>query len=179
MISFLNNNRCYHLQPFPTVDSKTSLFSNSWCFPFKNSKARFMYGWKNRWPDGIANVARHVGQRMELCSMWKFEDWYSYFNRWGTKVSRLSEKLGVAQKRKKSISPPHLWGVYYITSNIWNGLYHPLNFWKPVKLPTKAVLKNHSKSQKNYKMKNPIVLDSKWVELHSEYIIWYALVYFL
>ena len=37
----------------------------------------------------------------------------------------------------------------------------PLNFLKPVKLPPKAVLKNHSKSQKNHKIKNPIVLDSK------------------
>ena len=33
------------------------------------------------------------------------------------------------------------------------------------------VLKNHSKSQKNHKIKNLIVLDSKWVDLHSEYII--------
>ena len=37
----------------------------------------------------------------------------------------------------------------------------PLNFPKSVKLPTKAVLKNHSKSQKNHKIKNSIVLDSK------------------
>ena len=37
----------------------------------------------------------------------------------------------------------------------------PLNFSKPVKLPPKVVLKNHSKSQKNHKMNNPIVLDSK------------------
>ena len=40
-------------------------------------------------------------------------------------------------------------------------------------------IKNHSKSQKNHKMKNLIVLDSKWVDLHSEHIIWYALIYFL
>ena len=53
-----------------------------------------------------------------------------------------------------------------------------MNFSKPVKLPPKAILKNHSKSQKNYKMENPIVLDSKWVDLHSEHIIWYALVFF-
>jgi hypothetical protein len=37
-------------------------------------------------------------------------------------------------------------------------------------------LKNHSKSQKNHKMKNIILLDFTWVDLHSEYIIWYALV---
>jgi hypothetical protein len=37
-------------------------------------------------------------------------------------------------------------------------------------------LKNHSKSQKNHKMENLILLDSTWVDLHSEHIIWYALV---
>ena len=80
--------------------------------------------------------------------------------------------------RKNSISPPQLLGVDYITPNLWNGLYYPLNFLKSVKLPPKAFSKNHSKSQKNHKIENPIVLDSKWVDLHSEYIIWYALVYF-
>ena len=39
--------------------------------------------------------------------------------------------------------------------------------------PLKVVLKNHSKS-----LKNSTVLDSKWVDLHSEHIIWYALVHF-
>ena len=52
--------------------------------------------------------------------------------------------------RKKSISPL-TYGVDYITPNLWNGLYHPLNFSKPVKLPPKAVSKNHSKSQTNQK----------------------------
>ena len=80
---------------------------------------------------------------------------------------------------KKSISPPNLWGLEYITPNLWNSLYHPLNFSKPVKLPPKSVLKNHSKSQKNHKIKNSIVLDSKWVDLHNEYIIWYILVHSL
>jgi hypothetical protein len=32
-------------------------------------------------------------------------------------------------------------------------------------------LKNHSKSQKNHKIENPIVLDSKWVHLHNEHTI--------
>jgi hypothetical protein len=36
-------------------------------------------------------------------------------------------------------------------------------------------LKNHNKSQKNYKIKNTILLDSTWVELHSKHIIWYTL----
>jgi hypothetical protein len=74
-----------------------------------------------------------------------------------------------------------------------------LNFAKPVKSSSRAVLdggfatvtavllqkqwfclflfissessKNHSKSQKNHKMKNSILLDSTWVDLHSEHII--------
>jgi hypothetical protein len=37
----------------------------------------------------------------------------------------------------------------------------PLNFLKQDKSTPKAVLKNHSKSQKNNKMENSIVLDSK------------------
>jgi hypothetical protein len=37
----------------------------------------------------------------------------------------------------------------------------PLNFLKQDKSSAEAVLKNHSKSQKNHKMENPIVLDSK------------------
>ena len=53
-----------------------------------------------------------------------------------------------------------------------------LDLFKTGQIIPKAVLKNHSKSQKNHKIENPIVLDSKWVDLHSEYIIWYALVYF-
>jgi hypothetical protein len=39
-------------------------------------------------------------------------------------------------------------------------------------------LKNHSKSQKNHKIENPILLDSTRVDLHSEHIIWYALIHF-
>jgi hypothetical protein len=38
------------------------------------------------------------------------------------------------------------------------------------------IFKNHSKSQKNHKMEKSILLYSTWVDLHSEYIIWYALV---
>jgi hypothetical protein len=37
-------------------------------------------------------------------------------------------------------------------------------------------LKNISKSQKNHKMKNSILLDSTWVDLHNKHIIWYVLV---
>jgi len=37
-------------------------------------------------------------------------------------------------------------------------------------------LKNYSKSQKNHKMENSILLDSAWVDLNSKNIIWYYLV---
>jgi hypothetical protein len=39
--------------------------------------------------------------------------------------------------------------------------FYPLNFLRQDKSPHEAVLKNHSKSQKNHRMENPIVLDSK------------------
>ena len=79
---------------------------------------------------------------------------------------------------KKSISPPPMGG----------GLHNPLTyetvyitlwtFQNRLNYPPKEVLKNHSKSQKNHKIESPIVLDSKWVDLHSEHIIWYVLVYY-
>ena len=37
-------------------------------------------------------------------------------------------------------------------------------------------LRNHSKSQRNYKIENLILLDSTWVDLYSEHMIWYNLV---
>jgi hypothetical protein len=58
--------------------------------------------------------------------------------------------------------------VYITPSPMGVGLHNPqpmkqsispLNFAKRVKLPPITVLKNHSKSQKNHNMKNPIVLD--------------------
>ena len=96
-----------------------------------------------------------------------------HFERFG---SYRGKSLGILGK--KSISPPNLWGLEYITPQPMKQFISPLNFSKPVKLPSKTVSKNHSKSQKNHKMKNSIVLDSKWVDLHNEHIIWYALVYF-
>jgi hypothetical protein len=39
----------------------------------------------------------------------------------------------------------------------------PLNFLKQDKSSPKAVLKNHSKSKKNHKLKNQIMLDFKLV----------------
>jgi hypothetical protein len=58
-----------------------------------------------------------------------------------------------------------------------NGFFTPLNFLKQDKSPPAAVLKNHSKSQKNHKMKNQIVLDLKLVVLRSEHTIWDTLVH--
>jgi len=74
--------------------------------------------------------------------------------------------------RKKSTSPPHLWGVDYITPQTMKRSILPPELSKTGQItPPKAFLKNHSKSQKNHKMENPIVFDSKRVDLHSEHII--------
>jgi hypothetical protein len=54
-----------------------------------------------------------------------------------------------------------------------------MNFLKQDKTLPEAVLKNHSKSQKNHKMKNQNVLDFKLVVLRSEHTIWNALVHFV
>ena len=51
--------------------------------------------------------------------------------------------------------------VDYISPQLMKRSISPLNFSKHIKLPPKAVLKNHSKSQKNYKIENLIVLDFK------------------
>jgi hypothetical protein len=67
--------------------------------------------------------------------------------------------------------------VNYITPNLnlSSGLYHLLNFPKPDKLSPEAVLKNHSKSQKNHKMEKQVVLGSKWVALHNEHnVVWFS-----
>jgi hypothetical protein len=47
----------------------------------------------------------------------------------------------------------------------------PLNFLKTGQITPEADLKNHSKSQKNHKMKNQIALDFKLVVLRSEHTI--------
>jgi hypothetical protein len=80
--------------------------------------------------------------------------------------------------KEKVYITPHLWRLDYIAPNLWNYLYHPLNFAKRVKLPPTAVSKNHSKSHKIHKMENQIVLDFKWVDLPNEHIKWNALVQF-
>jgi hypothetical protein len=55
-----------------------------------------------------------------------------------------------------------------------NGFFLPFELSKTGQITPEAVLKNHSKSQKNHKMENPIVLDYKLVHLHNKYIIWYV-----
>jgi hypothetical protein len=52
--------------------------------------------------------------------------------------------------------------------------FYPLNFLKRDESPLEAVLKKHSKSQKNHKMKIQIVLDFKLVVLRSEHTMWNA-----
>jgi hypothetical protein len=57
-----------------------------------------------------------------------------------------------------------------------NGFLPP-KLSKTRQITTETVLKNHSKSQKNHKMKNQIVLDFKLVVLRSEHTIWNTLVH--
>jgi len=111
-------------------------------------------------------------------------------------------KLFLKKKRQKSIlPPPTITKVWFSSYNYKTGYFTSLNFSnRPFYLPRavlKAVcysnrsfvffffkknsvesLKNHSKSQKNHKIENPILLDSTWVDIRSEYIIWYTLVQF-
>jgi hypothetical protein len=53
----------------------------------------------------------------------------------------------------------------------------PPKLSKTGQITPEAVLENHSKSQKNHKMKNRIVLDFKLVVLHIEHTIWNTLVH--
>jgi hypothetical protein len=83
----------------------------------------------------------------------------------------LSIKIG-----KSLLQPPTYEGWNTSPPNLWKWIFYPMNFLKQDKSPPEAVLKNHSKSPKNHKMKNQIVLDFKLV-LRSEHIIWNALVH--
>jgi hypothetical protein len=55
---------------------------------------------------------------------------------------------------KSLLYPLTYWVETYHSPTYENGFFLPLNFLKRDKSPLEAVLKNHSKSQKNYKMKN-------------------------
>jgi hypothetical protein len=62
----------------------------------------------------------------------------------------------------KSLLHPQTYGGWNTSPpNLRKWIFYPLNFLKRGKSPPEAVLKNHNKSQKNHKMENPIVLDSK------------------
>jgi hypothetical protein len=63
-----------------------------------------------------------------------------------------------ACKLRRDITPSPM-GVGLDNPQTMKQFISPLNFAKWVKLPSITVLKNHSKSQKDHKMKNPIVLD--------------------
>jgi hypothetical protein len=97
---------------------------------------------------------------------------------------------------KKSTFPPSIYAkVRFSSLNSKTGQITSLNFLNrafylpdPVISGFEAVLsfsflfisveslKNHSKSQNNHKIENPILLNSTWVDLHTEHIIWYTLV---
>jgi hypothetical protein len=74
-------------------------------------------------------------------------------------------------------SPTYGGGVRTTSPNWWNSLFQHLNFSKSIKLPLKQFWKIIINHRKIIKWK--IKFDSTWVDLHSEYIIWYALGHFL
>jgi hypothetical protein len=58
-----------------------------------------------------------------------------------------------------------------------NEFFYSLKFLKHDKSPPESILKNHSKSQKNHKIENQIVLDFKLIGLCREHTILNALVH--
>jgi hypothetical protein len=74
-------------------------------------------------------------------------------------VEILINRPGSIRAGKKSISPPHLWGLDYITPQPMKQSISPPELCKTGQITPITVLKNHNKSQKNHKMENPIVLD--------------------
>jgi hypothetical protein len=98
-----------------------------------------------------------------------------------------------AKKEKSLFDPPMGWVVYspwtfQNRSNypwavldggfatVTSGCYSSYGFVFSFLFISVESLKIHSKSQKNHKIENLILLDSTWVDLYSEYIIWYVLV---
>ena len=94
---------------------------------------------------------------------------------------QLSPKFGFPPTTiKPSISPPSTFQTVHFTSleRFWRlfatvTVVLSFSFFKKISVES---LKNHSKSQKNHKIENLILLDSKQVDIRSEYIIWYTLV---
>jgi hypothetical protein len=59
------------------------------------------------------------------------------------------------QRKEKVYFTPQSMGVgTHHPPTYENGFFYPLNFLKRDKSPPEAILKNHSKSQKNHKMEN-------------------------
>ena len=102
-------------------------------------------------------------------------------------------KLKTLGKRKKSFLHPWTMGrvrissldhktVHLDSSNSQYRTYHLLDWFPQVVFLLSFIfilvefLKNHSKSYKNHKIEKPILLDSIWLELSTEHIIWYTLV---
>ena len=94
---------------------------------------------------------------------------------------QLSLKFGFPPTTiKPGISPPLTFQTVHFTSleRFWRlfatvTVVLSFSFFKKILVES---LKNHSKSQKNHKIENTILLDSTWVDIRSEYIIWYTLV---
>jgi hypothetical protein len=63
--------------------------------------------------------------------------------------------------QEKVYFTPNLWGLEHITPQPMKMNFLPSELSKTGQIIPKAVLKNHSKSQKNHKIENSIVLDSK------------------
>ena len=105
----------------------------------------------------------------------------------------------VLRSQKSILPPPTITKVWFSSYNYKTGYFTSLNFSNRAFYLPRAVfktvcyskhsfvffflkkisvesLKNHSKTQKNHKIENLILLDSTRVDIRSEYIIWYTLV---
>jgi hypothetical protein len=83
------------------------------------------------------------------------------------RFSSLNSKIGQNTPLKKSFVLPS-WPCY---KQFWRQFYLFLFILI-------ESLKNYSKSQKNHKIKNSILLDFTWVDLHREYIICFSTKFF-